>query len=83
MPSLVLNNRTLFCLKGFIVSSLTYRGNLVHSPGYFHVYFLSSFNSFPASDYFCRLLIIFANNLDPDQARCFVGPDLDPNCLTL
>ena len=21
------------------------------------------------------------NNLDPDQARHFVGPDLDPNCL--
>ena len=23
-----------------------------------------------------------ANSLDPDQARHFVGPDLDPNCLT-
>ena len=22
-----------------------------------------------------------ANNLDPDQARLFVGPDLGPNCL--
>ena len=22
-----------------------------------------------------------SNNLDPDQARHFVGPDLDPNCL--
>ena len=22
-----------------------------------------------------------ANSLDPDQARHFVGPDLDPNCL--
>ena len=21
------------------------------------------------------------NSLDPDQARHFVGPDLDPNCL--
>ena len=19
--------------------------------------------------------------MDPDQAQCFVGPDLDPNCL--
>ena len=28
--------------------------------------------------------IIFVNSLDPDQARQhFVGPDLDPNCLTL
>ena len=22
-----------------------------------------------------------SNRLDPDQARHFVGPDLDPNCL--
>ena len=22
-----------------------------------------------------------SNSLDPDQARHFVGPDLDPNCL--
>ena len=27
--------------------------------------------------------IIFANSLDPDQARQNVGPDLDPNRLTL
>ena len=27
--------------------------------------------------------IFFANNLDSDQARQNVGPDLDPNCLTL
>ena len=25
----------------------------------------------------------FAISLDPDQARHFVGSDLDPNCLTL
>ena len=25
--------------------------------------------------------IIVSNSLDPDQAECFVGPDLDPNCL--
>ena len=31
----------------------------------------------------CRLLITFANSLDPNQAQQFVGPDLDPNCLTL
>ena len=30
-----------------------------------------------------RLLITFANNLDPDKDRQNVGPDLDPNCLTL
>ena len=31
----------------------------------------------------CHLLITFTNSLDPDQARQDVGPDLDPNCLTL
>ena len=31
---------------------------------------------------FCRLLIAFANSLDPDQDRHLVGPDLDPNYLT-
>ena len=37
------------------------------------------------TDFFllCRLLITFANSLDPDQARQNVGPDLDLNCLTL
>ena len=33
--------------------------------------------------YYCRLLITFANSLDPDQAKQNVGPDLDPNRLTL
>ena len=45
--------------------------------------YLSSINTFLASGDFCRLLITFANSLDPDQARQNVGPDLDPNCLTL
>ena len=31
----------------------------------------------------CCLLITFANKLDPDQTRQNVGPDPDPNCLTL
>ena len=31
----------------------------------------------------CRLLITFANSLDPDQARQNVGSDLDLNCLRL
>ena len=34
-------------------------------------------------DLLCHLLITFANSLEPDQARHLVGPDLDPNCLTL
>ena len=41
------------------------------------------FNSFPANANLCYLLITFANSLDPGQARQNVGPDLDPNCLTL
>ena len=32
---------------------------------------------------FCGLLITYANSLDPDQDRHNVGPDLDPNHLTL
>ena len=40
-------------------------------------------NSFSTSGDFCRLLITFANSLDPVQARQNVGPDLDPNCLVL
>ena len=44
---------------------------------------LKILNSFPAGGDFCRLLITFANSLDPDQARQNVRPDLDPNCLTL
>ena len=43
----------------------------------------NSVNSFPACAKFCRLLITFANSLDPDQAWHNVRPDLDPNCLTL
>ena len=31
----------------------------------------------------CCLLITFVNRLDPGQARQYVGPDLDPICLTL
>ena len=44
---------------------------------------LSFCSSFLASSDFCGLLKTFANSLDPDQDRQNVGPDLDPNCLTL
>ena len=30
----------------------------------------------------CRLLITFANSLEPDQVEENVRPDPDPNCLT-
>ena len=36
----------------------------------------------PASEDKLRLLITFANSLDPDQAQQN-WPDLEPNCLTL
>ena len=42
----------------------------------FHYFFLASRD-------FCRLLITFANSLDPDQDQHNVGPDPDPNLLTL
>ena len=42
-----------------------------------------SFNSFLARGNFFRLLITLASSLDPDRDRQTVGPDLDPNCLTL
>ena len=32
---------------------------------------------------FCHLPLTFANSLDPDQDQQNVGPDLDPNHLTL
>ena len=44
---------------------------------------IHAFNSFLTSGDFCRLLITFANSLDPDQDQQNVGPDLGPNCLTL
>ena len=43
----------------------------------FVVNFLSAFGDF------CCLLIIFVNNLDPDQAWQHMEPKLDPNFLTL
>ena len=44
---------------------------------------LETFNSFLAICDFCSLLITFAISLEPDQDRQNVGPDLDPNSLTL
>ena len=50
-----------------------------------HVVFNCSPNwvTAPDSDKFCHPQIIFANSLDPDQARHNDGPDLDPSFLTL
>ena len=54
-----------------------------HKPYCIFIFPFFFFNSFPAGDKFCRLLITFANSLDPDKAQQKVGPDLDPNSLTL
>ena len=35
----------------------------------------------PNRHYKCRLLISFANKLDPDQVRWKIVPDRDPNCI--
>ena len=42
---------------------------------------LFSYNSLHASSKFCRLVMIFANSLPPDQAQQNVQPDLDPSCF--
>ena len=47
------------------------------------VKFYLEFNSFLASSDFCRLLITFANSLDPDHDQQNVCLDLDPSYLTL
>ena len=39
--------------------------------------------SFLVNGDFCRLLITFENNLEPDQDRQNVDPDLVPKGLTL
>ena len=43
----------------------------------------SPLSSFLAGGDFFHLLITVADSLDPDQDRHSVGPDLDPNCLSL
>ena len=52
-----------------------------HTPDLFSGF--KKFNSFQTSRNFCHLLITFANSFNPDQDRQNVGPDLDPNRLTL
>ena len=57
---------------------------LLHSKNRFH--FLINFDlsmlTLPVRQIFSSA-DNFANCLDPDQDRQNVGPDLDPNCLTL
>ena len=46
----------------------------------FHT-FLSTAGFFSKENIIFRNTIRMSNSLDPDQARRFVGPDQDPNCL--
>ena len=45
--------------------------------------FTFAFNSFLASGDSYRLLLTFANSLNPDQDRQIIGLDLDQNRLAL
>ena len=59
------------------------RDSIVFSRLYIHSSFPRFYNSFLVSGDFCRLLITFANILDPGQYRQNVGPDLDTVRLPL
>ena len=63
---------------------------IVVFPDHTHLLFLcphpsltiqNKINYLPASGKVCRLLISFANSLDPDQVRQNVVPDLGPSCF--
>ena len=60
-----------------VLSSLIWVQTVLHA-------FLSSADCFSKST-FSKISILItirvSNRLDPDQARCFVGPDLGPHCL--
>ena len=82
-----------FCLLKSKTVQLIYREKQnLHQNACFSKSFISStffanaafpFNSFPTSGKLLLSVDNFANSLDPDQARQNMGPDLDPNCLTL
>ena len=63
--------------KGYIISADIKIKQLLYSNLQIDI------SSFLVSIHFRHQLITFANNLDPDQARQNVGPDLDPNWLIL
>ena len=50
--------------------------SLLHVPRKTFLYLICKCNYFLASGNFCRLLITFANSLDPDQDRQNLGPGL-------
>ena len=64
-------------VKPFLLDTLLIRENKKRSA------FLSPLHTSKHFSCHCGMLATFANNLDPDQARQYVGPDLDLNCLSL
>ena len=51
--------------------------NSLHAVFFFHA-FLCSADIFQNSLF--QIIISVSNSLDPDQAQCYSGPDLGPNC---
>ena len=51
--------------------------NSLHAVFFFHA-FLWSADIFQNSLF--QIILSLSNSLDPDQAQCFSGPDLGPNC---
>ena len=66
-------------LKSWTLDVVTEVGFLKEKESKLQIIFFSNL----ASSDFCRLLITFANSLDPDQDRHNGGPDLGSNHLTL
>ena len=75
----------------FWLQQTTYLGHVSPSGASAFITFVESIFRFPALDFtliprvchFRQLYVTFVNSLDPDQARLFVGPDLDINCLAI
>ena len=77
---MIFTQKVLNVIKaGFHRSRLIY----IYQMGQYRRFWYLSYRTLLVNSNFCRLLITFANSLDPDQDRHNVGPDLNPNHLTL
>ena len=75
--------RTLYCIYMYIYHHHHHQKINPYKPIYWSLssqkpYF---FHILPLIMLIFNLLKTFANSLDPDEARHFVGPDLDPGCF--
>ena len=71
------------CIHNFLIFLFFHENGMLWVLAWIQEHVFIALNSFPASGELYHLLKTFANSLDPDQAWQNVGPDLDPNCLTL